>query len=104
MKKVKKQKYPKENLSPFQFIPEDTLDYHDFGELTAFDIEKLLNEFLEDSYIAKYSNVLVITGKGQIVRPLVERLLKTNKFVEKFKSAGHFNGQSGAFEVDVKTV
>lgn len=84
------------------FVPEDQIDFHQFGLLTSFDIEKYLCEFLEDCYISKMSKVLVITGKGSVVRPAVQKLLKTNKHVHSFKSAGYFNGQSGAFEVELK--
>ena len=84
------------------FIAEAELDYHEFGQLTPFDIEKILTEFLEDCYIAKYNRVTIITGKGNVVRPLVRKLLKENKFVENFKPAGYFNGQGGAFEVELK--
>jgi DNA-nicking Smr family endonuclease len=96
--KSRKQKYqPKTN--PFAFIPQAELDFHNFGELTVYDIEKYLSEFIEDCYVAKLKNVLVITGKGLVVRPLVLKLLKQNKYVESFKSAGYFNGQHGAVEV-----
>ena len=83
------------------FYPEASLDYHEFGMLDHFEIEKLLNDFLEDCYINKLHNVLVITGKGQVVRPLVGRLLKNHKLVKSFKTAGYFNGQNGAYEVSL---
>jgi len=85
----------------FEFIPQDQIDFHELGILTSFDIEKYLNEFLEDSYISKLERVLVITGKGSVVRPKVMALLKSSKFVSKYKSAGYFNGQGGAFEVEL---
>lgn len=87
---------------PLGFIPQDQIDFHNFGEMTPFDIEKYLSEFLEDCYVAKYHQVLVITGKGSVVRPLVQKLLKQNKYVANFKPAGYFNGQGGAFEVELK--
>ena len=100
----------RENLDfvdQFGFLPQAELDFHELGVLTAYDIEKYLNEFLEDCYIAKLKNVLVITGKGNVVRPAVLKLLselqKKNKFVESFKTAGYFNGQSGAVEVVLKS-
>lgn len=81
------------------FVSEDQLDFHDFERLTPFDIEKILNEFIEDSYVAGRENILIITGKGKVVRPLVEKLLPKNKHIRKFKRAGYFNGQDGAFEI-----
>jgi DNA-nicking Smr family endonuclease len=86
-----------------RFVPQRELDFHDYPKsLLPYDIEKILNEFLEDSYVSGLKYVLVITGKGQVVRPLVHKYLKENKYVESFKLAGYFNGQSGAVEVTLK--
>jgi len=92
-----------------EFIAEGELDFHNThlpksygghgGVLLPYDIEKLLNEFLEDCHVAGYENVLVIVGKGKVVKPLVQKLLKQHKFVKTFKQAGYFNGQDGAYEV-----
>lgn len=81
------------------FIPDATLDYHEFGELLEFDIQNKLEVFIEDSYYKDFTLVLVITGKGKVVKPLVQKLLSQNKYVESFTLAGYFNGQGGAFEV-----
>jgi len=102
--KKKVNKYKKQDVEDIlKFVPEAEIDFHEFGPMTSFDIEKYLNEFLEDSYFLKLRYVLVITGKGQVVRPAVLKLLKENKFVESFKTAGYFNGQSGALEVILKS-
>jgi DNA-nicking Smr family endonuclease len=85
------------------FYSERELDYHDFGRVDLFDIEKILNEFLEDCHIASLTYVLVITGTGLVVKPAVEKLLRRHKLVQTFKSAGYFNGQGGAFEVILKS-
>lgn len=69
--------------------------------LYPYDIEKILNEFLEDSYVAGYKRVIVVTGKGRVVKPIVERLLKEIRLVANYKIAGYFNGQEGAFEVEL---
>ncbi len=84
------------------FIPDSQIDFHEFGMLTKFEIEDLLTKFIEDSYYAECKNVLVITGKGEVIRPLVKFLLQKNKYVESFKTAGYFNGQESAFEVVLK--
>lgn len=81
------------------FFPQAEFDFHELGPLTHFDIEKYLNTFLEDSYNEGHTRVLVITGKGLVVRPLVQKLLKNHALVEKYTTAGYHNGQSGAFEV-----
>lgn len=88
------------NLDNF-FVPQATLDYHNLGVLNAFEVEKMLYEFIEDSEVDGYKNVLVVTGKGKFIRPLVNNLLKKNKKVKFFRSAGYFNGQEGAFEVSL---
>lgn len=85
------------------FVPQDTLDYHDRGVLLPYDIEQLLNDFLEDGILSAFKYVLVIVGKGKVVKPLVNKLLKTHKYVESYKQAGYFNGQEGAFEVILKS-
>lgn len=84
------------------FIPDTQLDFHDFGVLNPAEIEKILTEFIEDSYIANKTSLLVITGKGRVVRPIVKKFLKANKYVSSFKTAGYFNGQDGAFEVNLR--
>lgn len=83
------------------FVPQATLDYHNLGILNAFEVEKLLYDFIEDSEVAGFRNILVVTGKGKFIRPLVNNLLKKNKKVKSFRSAGYFNGQEGAFEVSL---
>lgn len=77
------------------------LDYHEYGILDHFEIEKVFNEFIEDSFNAKHTNLLIITGKGATVRPLVLRFLKNNKYVKSFQFADYYNGQSGAIEVEL---
>jgi DNA-nicking Smr family endonuclease len=103
-KKLLYKKYSK--LSPIEekiFTAEAELDYHTYGIVTSFEIEKYLSEFLEDSYISSFRHVLIITGKGKVIRPLVEKLLSQNRYVSSFKKAGYFTGQEGAFEVILKT-
>ncbi|MEI7578811.1 MAG: Smr/MutS family protein [bacterium] len=91
------------------FIPDATLDFHDLGPITPFDTEKILFEFLEDSYIKEFMRIPVITGKGlnsqngAKLRPLIKKLLEENQYVQKFKTAGFDLGGEGAFEVTLKT-
>ena len=81
------------------FTHNSEIDFHKFKKLDHFDIEKKLIEFLEDNYLIGNKYLLVITGKGKLVKPIVKNLLLKNKFVNSFKAAGYFNGQDGAFEV-----
>lgn len=100
-RKQKREKTVISNLMLNNFIPDAILDFHDKGVLNAYEVEKFLNEFIEDSIIAEYKNIIIVTGKGQFVRPLVRKLLKVNKSIKKFNRAGYFNGQDGAFEVEI---
>jgi DNA-nicking Smr family endonuclease len=106
-RKVHKNKYahlvPKRDKSHLEpFTPQATLDYHDRGPLSKYEIEKLLEDFLLESYTDGLNKVLIITGKGQVVRPIVSKSLKKNSLVQKSSKAGYYNGQSGAFEVYLK--
>ena len=84
------------------FYPQAELDYHDRGSLNPYDIEKLLHEFIEDEQIKGNTRLLIITGKGRIVRPLVRTLLTRHPEVKEFASGSYHNGQDGAFEVIIK--
>jgi len=95
-------KYKKEdNIVPF--VSEAELDFHIMDKFDPYDIESMLNTFLEDCYLQKFESVIVIVGKGFVVRPFVQKLLKTHKLVKEFKQASYYNGQSGAFEVKLLT-
>lgn len=85
------------------FIAEETFDYHGLGPLPEFEIIRLAENFIEECYSANKDNILIITGKGQKVRPLVKKVLSSNKYVKSFKTAGYYNGQEGAFEVCLKS-
>ncbi len=92
----------KQKFNPFNdFIADATLDFHEYDMLYPYDIEKILGEFLEDSYVAGYKRIIIVTGKGKVVKPIVSRLLKDMKLINSYKTAGYFNGQEGAFEVEL---
>lgn len=90
------------------FYPESILDFHDMGELTSYEIERLTVEFLEDTHALGDDYVLIITGygknspKGPVIKPQVQKILSNNTLVKKFKIAGVENGGIGAFEVELK--
>lgn len=90
-----KSKQPQDEI----FIPQATLDYHEIEITHHYQIEEELNLFLEDCAKANFQKVLIITGKGKVVRPTVDSLLKKHKLVKSHKQAGYYNGQWGAFEV-----
>lgn len=87
------------------FIAEATLDFHDLGLLTREQIEAMTLEFLDVCYRSDHDSVLIITGKGKssehglVVRPVVEKTLRQDKFVKSFKTAAAARGGASAFEV-----
>lgn len=89
-------------MKPIGFVADAEFDFHLLGPLTGYDIEIYLDRFLEDSHIAGHDKLLLVTGKGAVVRPKVQQLLSRHKLVKSFKHAGYFNGQDGAFEVILK--
>ncbi|MEP7104185.1 MAG: Smr/MutS family protein [Candidatus Dojkabacteria bacterium] len=99
-KKSHENKYKNDPENSF-FVSQAELDFHILDHFDSFEIEKMLNEFLEECYIKKFDQVIVIVGKGAVVKPYVTRLLKQHKLVSEFKQASYYNGQSGAFEVNL---
>lgn len=100
-KKIKQKKYTLDDLRTLyeDFHPEATFDYHDKGILNSHTVELLYDQFVQESITDNFKRVLIITGKGDLVRPKVRLLLSRDKRVEKFSKAGYFQGQDGAFEV-----
>lgn len=78
------------------------IDFHAFGEMSREEIDYLLNQFLDENAALKNRTLLIITGKGEVVRPEIERLLKKDKRVLEYESAGYTTGQHGAFIVKLK--
>ncbi len=97
----KKQKYTIKELQLIfePFRPQSELDYHDYGILTNEDIMRIYNEYISDCIKANYKKVRIITGKGKVVRPKVNKLLSRDKRVEKSEYSGYFSGGSGSFDV-----
>src|SRR5687768_13042330 len=103
MNTVNMNKYQNTKQKDFEnFIIERELDYHQFGIIDKLDVERILNEFIEDSYVKELKYLLIITGKGPLIQPLVPKLLVKNLYVEDFRIAGYFTGQEGAYEVILK--
>ncbi len=84
------------------FVAEAELDFHNRGILSPHDVEFETDIFLREQQILGKRMVLVITGKGKMVRPVIGRFLKTHPVVMEFKTAGYYNGQDGAYEVILK--
>jgi DNA-nicking Smr family endonuclease len=84
------------------FDAEAELDYHNRGSLSQFEIEQIFENFINETHSMGLDRVLIITGKGQIVKPKVANLLKQSSKVREYRQAGFSNGQDGAFEVTLK--
>jgi DNA-nicking Smr family endonuclease len=84
------------------FPSQATLDYHNRGILDAFDVEKIFDDFAYDCVSKNYLYLIVICGKGKLVRPTIQKVLKTHTLVEYFKDGGYYTGGKGAFLVKLK--
>lgn len=85
-----------------EFRPEKELDYHNFGILSREEIQLIYDNFITHSLAEGKYLLLIITGKGKVVRPQIRNLLSKDKRVQAFRSAGYFLGKTGAFEVELK--
>lgn len=83
-------------------IYEDKIDFHEYGLLEKNQIQFFTDKFIQDSYSQGLKKILIITGKGAIVRPCVENTLRNHKLIKKYSRALEENGGSGAFEVWLK--
>jgi len=89
------------------FFTDNTLDFHNTGPITPYDVEMRFTKFIEDCYIKQHEQILIITGKGlnskqgAKIRPQIQKLLQQNKYVKSFKFASLYNGGRGAFEVQL---
>lgn len=84
------------------FIAQAKFDFHDLDNIDPYEIELCLYRFIQKNYNHNLKKLLVITGKGKVVKPIVRMLLKNHELVIKFSEAGYYNGQGGAFEVILK--
>lgn len=94
---------PLKNLNKLSgFQPEAILDYHGFGVLDPYEVEEILNNFMYKAYEMKLVKVLVITGKGRLIKQSVPGILKKVNFVKSFQIASSANGGEGALEILLK--
>lgn len=95
--------YPLQTMPPEDmFISQATLDFHKLGSLMHHEISQLVNEFIENSFHQGFYRIKIITGKGAVVRPMTQKILKKSTFVKDFRFAGYFTGQNGAIEILLK--
>ena len=80
------------------------LDYHQLGILTREEIIFQLHDFIEMAVASGETHVRIVTGKGKVVRPLVQFELRKIKMVKSFEFADYFNGQDGAIEVELSII
>ncbi|MCA9376470.1 Smr/MutS family protein [Candidatus Nomurabacteria bacterium] len=105
MKKVKKttnkKNYTLDELKVMfdEFKAEVELDYHSYGILTPEAVRHIYHEFIKECQTNSKKRLLIITGRGAVVRPTIQKVLRSDKRIERYNIAGTFNGKSGAFEV-----
>lgn len=76
-----------------------TLDLHGMDRDYA---KILINEFVNDNYIQKNYNIIIIHGNGTgIIKKVTQETLKHNKFVESYK-IDNFNSGSTIAELKRK--
>lgn len=85
------------------FIPDATIDFHQYTKLDKLDVEFILNNFIAESFINGFKTILIITGKGKFVREWTKAFLKSReaKYIKSFKIASLENGGDGAFEASL---
>ena len=78
--------------------PSTELDLH---AMTVDEAIPLVQEYLNDAFIAGLKEVRVVHGKGTgVLRQAVMRELKRHPLVKSFRSGGRFEGSTGATVVE----
>lgn len=62
-----------------------------------------VEKYIDDAYMAGLNEITIIHGRGKgILRDGIADMLRRNKHVEEFNTAGFHNGGTGATEVKLK--
>ncbi len=82
------------------------LDFHELGPLTSEQILEETESFLKNAHHKKLKKLLIITGKGlhskngqAVIKPLIQKYLRTSDFVKNFSVAPVNQGGDGAIVV-----
>ena len=86
--------------------PQAEFDFHNRGAITPYELKRLTDEFLEECRDRKLTKILFITGKGlhskkgmPIIKPLLNKYLKTLPFVFRVYEGRFDRGGEGTLEV-----
>lgn len=87
--------------------PKATLDFHNHGVLTEYEICSLAQQFVENALSKGFTKILIITGKGlhskegPVIEPLLREFLPTIPGVRSVLTARRDRGGEGALEVEI---
>ena len=105
-KKRKKQLKNKVNKYDNLSQPQAEFDFHDRGLLTPGDMQRLIDEFMEECIDRGLYKVLIITGKGlhsrkgmPVIKPFVKKYLQDKPYVARVYEGRADRGGSGTLEV-----
>jgi len=89
--------------------PQAEFNFHDRGILTQSDMQKLVDEFIEECRDRGLRKVLIITGKGlhsrngsPVIKPFVKKYLQSKSFVSMVYEGRYDRGGSGTLEIILK--
>ena len=102
MKKNKKYTLTELQTLYGDFKPEALLDFHDYDILNESYILEIYDQFIKESIEASQTKVLIITGKGEVIKPLINKTLARDNRVDTYNHAGMYQGGKGAFEIFLK--
>jgi DNA-nicking Smr family endonuclease len=81
------------------FREQATLDMHEFLPLPHDEIRDMIRTFIEEQHSLGKYQIKIITGKGQVVRPITLKIVSKSPLVKQFRFAGYYSGQNGAIEI-----
>lgn len=105
-KKHKKDRKQKKNKFDNLSKPQAEFDFHGRGILYPEDVEKMVDEFIEECKNRGLTKVLFVTGKGlhskhgmPVIKPLVKKYLQTKPEVKRVYEGRFDRGGTGTLEV-----
>ena len=98
LSKLEKAKIKKEKVFSYTSMKSQYVSSQlDIRGISAAEVEQELDKFIDDAILANLKCITVVHGKGDgILRKEVNRLLKTNKYVDSFRIGGLSEGGHGA--------
>lgn len=102
----KKNKIKKNNKYDNLSKPQAEFDFHGRGILRMNEVQKMVDEFLDECRSRKLTKVLFITGKGlhsqkgmSVIKPFLRKYLDSLSFVDRVYEGRFDRGGAGTLEV-----